>query len=116
MAIDSIQTMQLRNDQTRMQVEHENDKTLSEIREKNKIELDKLIEHHQALKEDLDKAFEITISNMRDAHDKRLAEIHQSQDHQVEDEKGKGEGELEKIRSRYSEQIARYRENAEKSL
>lgn len=116
MAIDSLQTQSLRNDQARMQLEHESDKTLREVKEKAKLELEKLVDHQMSVKEDLDKAFEITISNTQDAQEKRLSEMHQSQEKQAEEEKMKGEAELEKIRSRYQEQIARYRENSEKSL
>jgi hypothetical protein len=116
MAIDSLQTQALRNDQARLQLEHENDKSIRETREKAKIELERTVEHHSAVKQDLDKAFEITISNAQDSHDKRLAELHMQHEKQLEEEQEKGEAELEKMRSRYQEQIARYRENSEKAI
>ena len=40
MAIDSLQTQSLRNDQAKIALEHDNEKNLREMKEKNKIELE----------------------------------------------------------------------------
>ena len=116
MPIDSLQTQSLRNDQARMQLEHQNDKTLKELTEKNKLELERVVQHHEAVKADLEKAYDIDLSTSTDQHEKRLAEIHMSQAKQLEDEKARGEAEVDKARARYHEQIAKYRENSEKAL
>lgn len=114
--VDSLQTIQLRNEQAKMALEHQGDKEIRELREKQKNEVGKTVDHQVAVKGDLEKSFEVTLSTMADAHEKRLSEVRTSYEKIIEDEKMKGEAEVEKVRNRYQEQIARYRENSEKVL
>lgn len=114
--MDSLQTLQLRNEQAKMTLEHQGDKAIRETKEKQKNEIEKVIEQQNATKTDLEKAFEVTLSTMADNHEKRLAEVRASYDKIIEDEKVKGETEAEKVKNRCQEQVARYRENSEKLL
>lgn len=116
MPIDSIQTQTIRNEQAKASLEHAGEKNTRELKEKNRNELARLVEHHSTIKEDLEKAFELSLSTMADSHEKRLTEARQAHEKQLEDEKSKGEDALEKMRNRYSDMIARYRENSEKTL
>ena len=111
-----LRTETLRLEQAKIQLEQRKERELRELREKQKLEMGRVVDHQVSVKTDLEKAFEITISNSRDDHDRRLNELRSSQTKQMEDAKVQGEEEVEKVRSRYQEQIARYRQNSEKQL
>lgn len=114
--VDSIRTENLRIEQAKLQLEHQQERDLKELREKHHNELERMIEGQKLVKDDLEKAYEVNISTTRDDHEKKLSEVRASNSKMIEDEKMKGDEEVEKTRSRYQEQIAHYRENSEKAL
>ncbi len=113
---DSIKTEAIRNEQTKLVMNARQDREAKELAEKNRNEIDRLVSHHEVVKNDLNKAYELTISQTRDEHTKRLEQVRQSNMQQLNSEKLNGEEELEKVRSRFQEQIGRYRENSERYL
>jgi hypothetical protein len=113
---DSIRTETLRHEQAKLQLEHQKEKETRDLREKQRQDLDRLVQHHQAVKNDIEKAYEVDLSSMRDDYQKRLGEMRSTQDKSLEDEKIRGEEEIEKTRNRFQQQLARYRENSKKML
>ena len=113
---DSFRTDQMRNDAMKLQLSQKHDRDVKEAREKSRIELERVIDHHTVVKSDLEKAYEVSLSVKQDEHAKRLAQVRTSNEKTIEEEKLRGEDEVSRIRSRYAEQISRYRANAEKQL
>ncbi len=113
---DPIRTETLRQEQARLQLEHQFDRDAKELRGKNRNEIERQIANHAAQKADLAKGYEIALSTSKEEAMKRLAELRELNEKRIEEEKTNGEEEADKVRSRYQEQIARYRENSEKQL
>ena len=114
--VDGVKTEGLRAEHYKLQQEAKYEADLREAREKHKNDLERTIETQTSVKTDLQKGYEITLSGMRDEHERKLEDVRQSNSKQIAEEKSKGEEEVEKVKSRYHEQIARYKENSEKQL
>jgi hypothetical protein len=114
--MDGIRTESLRQEQAKLQLEQRADREIKDVKEKQKAELERLIEHHEFVKQDLEKAYSIDISTTRDEQERKLGEVRNTNQKQLEEETVRGETELDKVRSRFQEQIARYKLNAEKHL
>lgn len=113
---DSIRTEQLRGDAAKLQLQQKHDRDVKEAREKNRIELERVIDHHATVKTDLEKAYEVSLSVKQDEHAQKLTHVRTNNIKMLEEEKLRGEEEVDRIKSRYAEQISRYRANAEKQL
>lgn len=113
---DSIRTEQLRTEAAKLQLQQKHERDLREMRDKNRSELQRVIDHHANVKTDLERAYEVALSVNQDEHEKKLNQIRGNNEKMIEEEKMRGEEEVERIRGRYAEQISRYKENAEKQL
>ena len=114
--VDSVKTESFRTEQLKNQLEARQDRELKEIKEKHKNELEKTIEGHNVAKRDLEGAYSVQLSNIKDEQEKKLGDIRSQNNKVLDSEKQNGDDEVEKTRNRYQEQIARYRENAEKQM
>lgn len=113
---DSIRTENLKFDQYKMQLEAQQEKQLKDLRDKQRIELEKTMDHYTAVKQDIEKAYQIELSNTQDEHQQRLTDLRKANAKAQAEEKANGEAEVDKTRARYQEQIARYKENSEKMI
>lgn len=114
--VDGIRTESLRQEQAKLQLEQRGDREIKDLKDKQRTELERLIEHHTFVKEDLEKAYNVELSAQKDEHERRLAETRTANQKQIDDEAARGEAEMDKVKTRYQEQITRYKVNAEKQL
>ena len=113
---ESIRAEGIRSEHTKLALEAKNDREIKEVKEKGRTEIERLVAHNEAMKSELEKAYQLSIGTSKDEYEKKMTEVRTQNQKILEEEKAKGEEEVEKTRSRYQEQIARYKQNAEKQL
>ena len=112
---DGIRTENLKYDQHKMQLEAQQERQLKDLREKQRVEIEKTMNHHGVVKRDLEKAYQLELSNTREEHAHRLDGIRKTNAKALAEENANGQAEVDKAQARYQEQIARYKQNSEKA-
>ncbi len=113
---DSIRTDNLKYEQARVQQQQEQERKMKGMKEQFHAEINRLVDNHNAIKEQLERAYMVDLSKHEDDYAEKITNTRISNAKRVEEENLKGEQEVEHVRNRYAEQIARYRENSEKQL
>lgn len=113
---DGIRTETLRQEQLKFQIERQNELEMKKTRSKYKNDLERTVAQNVATKDDLEKAYEVALSQQKEEFAQRIEDVRNNNAKLLQEARSQGEEELGKTRTRYQEQIARYREQSEKTI
>lgn len=113
---DPIRTQTLAYENAKNLSQTKNDRDMKELREKHKLDVERLQSHGDDVKTNLSKDYEVQLSLQKEAYEEKLNEVRSQNEKALNEARTSGESEVTKTKAHYAEILNKYKDANDKQV